>query len=225
MCSAHLILLHLPTRITLGEVNKSWGRYRKTELVPCQTQTPSSVPYFRRPSAYVRLLIWQTKFHTHIRQKSNYISLYFMFLGPTLIDKRFRTARWQALPAVHLRSFCNSPRFPSTTDCQLTRPTSSINTLGSGKTRGVGWYTVTGLRVPAELGTRGCRNVGSYEENCLRYQTPCSLVQKDQLFAALTWIVGSYKTSVRPNQTARRHGRWSSPLRSGLCLVDFFKFR
>jgi len=192
-------------------------------LEATQTQKPSSVPYSGGPSAYVRPLIWQTKFHTHIKQKANYISLYFKFLGPTLEDKRFQTARRQALPALHLRSFSNSPRFANTTDCQLTRPTVSVSTLGSGKTRGVGWYTVTGLRVPPDVGTgtgtRVCRNVGSYAVDCLLYKSPCSPVQKDQLFTALTWIVGSSKTSVRPNQTARRHGRCPSPLRNGRSVL------
>jgi len=123
------------------------------------------------------------------------------------------------LPAVQLRSFCNSPRLPSTTDCQLTKPTVSVSTLGSGKTRGVGWQTLTGLRVPADVCSRVCRNVGSYEEDCLRYQSKCSLVQKDQLFTALAWIVGSSKTSVRPNQTARRHGRFPSPPRNGRSVL------
>ena len=49
-------------------------------LLPClQTQISSSTPYSETPSAYVPTRMWETKFHTHMKQEKNYKSVYFKF--------------------------------------------------------------------------------------------------------------------------------------------------
>ena len=78
-CPAHLILLDLIPRAILGEEYRSLSFSLRSFLHSPVTsflhaQLFSSAPYSQTTSAYVPLLVWATKFHTHTKQQAK---LYF----------------------------------------------------------------------------------------------------------------------------------------------------
>ena len=102
-CLAHLIFLDSITRKILNEECRSLSSSLCSFLhshINTSLLGPNILLH-TLPSSYFPLSMWATKFHTHTKNRQNYIVPYiliFKFLDSKLGDKRFCTEWQQAFP-------------------------------------------------------------------------------------------------------------------------------